>query len=170
MSRYYPTAADKASWPEGHKRCSTCLEVKPFSEFHKHRTGCLGYNHNCKECRKPVSRSQYESLAPELLLWQRAKSRAKKRGLEFNIDVSDVVIPELCPVFGVRLERGTLGYDDNSPSLDRFDSSRGYVKGNIVVISARANRMKFNATIEELQALVRWMALEEFKRKELVGV
>lgn len=168
--RYYPTREEVASWPPDHRRCTSCLEVKPLTEFHKNNRNYLGVDAVCKICRKPHSKNEYAKRRPELLLWQRAKGRAKRKGLDFNIEVSDVVIPERCPVLGVVMTRGTREDNDNAPSLDRYDSRLGYVKGNVVVISTKANKIKGSATVEELQALVRWMALEDFKRSELVGI
>ena len=76
----------------------------------------------------------------------------------------DVVIPEFCPVFtDVRLEFGGSKNSDpqiDSPSLDRFDPSLGYTPDNCKIISAKANRLKNNATIEELLAVVKWMMVE----------
>ena len=82
-----------------------------------------------------------------------AKTRAKKTGLPFNLSREDVVVPTHCPVFGTPLIRGTRGFHESSPSLDRIKPELGYVKGNIIVISFKANRMKQNATIEELEKL-----------------
>lgn len=79
-------------------------------------------------------------------MWNAAKSRANKKGREFSIELSDVVIPALCPVLGIPMDR---------PSLDRIDGTKGYVKGNVRVISHRANMLKNNATIEELTLVLR---------------
>ncbi len=89
-----------------------------------------------------------------------AMNRVKKKGLEINIDISDIIIPEYCPILGVKLivKRGQgCGPHDASPSLDRIDSSKGYIKGNVQVISTRANLLKNNATVEELKSIIRYM-------------
>ena len=83
-----------------------------------------------------------------------AKQRAAKRGIEFSIISHDVLpLPSHCPVLGIELDykRGTWG--PNSPSLDRVDNSRGYIPDNIVVVSFRANRLKSDATPDELRKL-----------------
>src|SRR5688572_28502973 len=85
-----------------------------------------------------------------MMLWG-AKRRAKARGLEFNLSVDDVVIPDLCPVLGIPLVRGDGRWTDNSPSLDRVDNSKGYTPDNICVISRRANTLKTNASLTELE-------------------
>jgi hypothetical protein len=92
----------------------------------------------------------------EYIMHAAAKSRAKKKGIDFNLELSDVIIPEFCPVFGVPLEKakGKSATRDNSPSLDRIHPEKGYVKGNVWVISNKANTIKSNATIEELEHLL----------------
>lgn len=92
--------------------------------------------------------SEYET-------WCRAKISAEKRGLQFNLDPSDIVYPDFCPVLGIRIEQNSIkGPIDSSPSLDRIFPERGYVKGNIRVISQRANRIKNDSTSEELEKVL----------------
>ncbi len=88
-------------------------------------------------------------------MWRAARSRAKKKGLEFNIEVSDIVIPEICPILEVPFVYGTKGNYSYTPSLDRIDNSKGYVKGNIMVISQKANSMKNNASWDEIHKFVK---------------
>lgn len=88
----------------------------------------------------------------EKRLWFRAKQNAKESNYEFNLDVEDIVIPKFCPYLQIRLETDyKYRYSDNYYSIDRIDSSKGYVKGNVQVISRLANTMKSNATIEQLK-------------------
>lgn len=83
------------------------------------------------------------------------KSRAKAKGIPFTITVDDITIPSHCPVLGIELVKGTgRGPKENSPSLDRFDPTLGYVPGNVYVISARANKIKSDATIDELEKVL----------------
>lgn len=88
-------------------------------------------------------------------MWAAAKARAKKAEVPFGISPTDIVIPSHCPILGIPLFKrtGRQGGGPNSPSLDRIVPSEGYVWGNIVVISNRANRLKSDATIEEMQAM-----------------
>jgi len=58
----------------------------------------------------------------------------------------------MCPILGIPLIPGIGAQSPNSPSLDRIIPSLGYVKGNIAVISYRANAMKNDATIDELES------------------
>lgn len=79
-----------------------------------------------------------------------AKGRAIKFGLPFSLSVEDIQVPEFCPVLGIRLVRGKGKPHDNSPSLDRIVPNKGYVRGNVIVISRRANQIKSNAHPGEL--------------------
>jgi len=116
-------------------------------------------------------RTRYSSLSPEqkknrrlsIIKWkqnnykrmmlQNSKDKAKALGVPFNLDIEDISIPEYCPVFGVKLEKGTGRASPNSPSVDRIIPSKGYTKGNIVIISYKANAMKNNGTLDEMNKL-----------------
>ena len=86
-----------------------------------------------------------------------ARHRAKSKGIPFDL-TADHIEPLLlseCPVLGIPLEAhtGRQGPRDTSPSLDRIIPDRGYVADNIIVISGRANRIKSDASFEELRAV-----------------
>jgi hypothetical protein len=82
-----------------------------------------------------------------------AKKRSKKKGLSFNLEISDIQIPERCPLLGIEIWFSGQVQTAASPSLDRINSALGYVKGNVWVISHRANTIKSNATLEEIELL-----------------
>lgn len=91
-----------------------------------------------------------------LYLLSSAKTRCKKSGLEFNVSIESIEIPERCPLLGVTLDyRMSSEYNPNRASIDRIDSSKGYVAGNVWVISLRANRIKSDATPDELEAIAK---------------
>jgi hypothetical protein len=73
----------------------------------------------------------------------------RRKGITFELTPADIVIPERCPWLGVRLRRGGRRHD-TSPALDRIVPEWGYVRGNIIVISDLANRIKNSATPEQL--------------------
>ena len=85
--------------------------------------------------------------SPELYLWKYAKARSNFTGMDFDLGASDIVIPDVCPYFKTPFQ---MGDKQLAASLDRIDSSKGYTKDNIRVISFKANRMKNNATEQEL--------------------
>lgn len=95
----------------------------------------------------------------EVRMFRRAKIRAKERGHEFNITKEDIVIPSHCPVLGIELKvhKGRSGGNPESPALDRIDNTKGYVRGNVMVVSHRANMMKVDASPEELVKFAEWV-------------
>lgn len=97
--------------------------------------------------------AKYRIESPDRMTLSHAKARAKRLGLEFSIDISDVVIPTHCPVLGIPIGKQNGVANDNSAELDRVDNSKGYVKGNVMVISRRANRIKNDATVLELMMM-----------------
>lgn len=151
------TKEEVASWPEGHKACRSCNLVLPASMFHRDHKGLMKLHQDCKACRGTKGQRAYvrsKEGDPRRLLYNRAKSRAKVKGIEFSITWDDIQIPEVCPVFGVPM---AVGIGRNSYSLDRIDSTKGYIPGNVAVISWRANVLKGDGTVEELENILRWM-------------
>jgi hypothetical protein len=61
----------------------------------------------------------------------------------------------MCPYLGVQMERGVSNACRTSPTLDRIDPAKGYVEGNVQVISQMANAMKQDATPAQLVAFAR---------------
>jgi hypothetical protein len=116
-----------------------------------------------KTCRNKVTWIKYREAHTTWLhnnqgkvMLHSAKQRAKQRELEFSITSDDIVIPDICPVLGIKIEQGigTRSRKRSSPSLDRIDNTKGYIKGNVRVISDRANSLKSDATIEELERIL----------------
>lgn len=99
----------------------------------------------------PVEESEPD-ITPTIVnrLLNGAKTRARKFKREFDLDACDIIIPEYCPILSIRLRPGAGKHNDGSPTLDRIDNKRGYVRGNVRVISMRANRLKSNATLDEM--------------------
>lgn len=86
-----------------------------------------------------------------------ARSRARIKGIEINIERSDIVIPDVCPILGITLVISTGKASHNSPTLDRIDPAKGYTKGNVRVISHRANSKKQDNTIEDFERFIAYM-------------
>lgn len=107
---------------------------------------------------KEYQRKHFKENPHKYIYWS-AKGRAKKLNLPFDLDFNDTIPPSYCPILGIELKRNTGGksYSGNSPSVDRIDPSKGYVKGNIQVISQRANVMKNDASPEELLRFADWV-------------
>lgn len=121
-------------------------------------TSCGCYN---KQRISETSKERFPdpiSNKPEYILWQQAKTRAKKEHLPFDIEYTDIVIPKFCPVFSnVELKKNVGCPGDDSPSVDKIIPELGYVKGNICVISFKANSIKRDATIDEMRKILDYM-------------
>ena len=93
-------------------------------------------------------------LAHKRKMLNSAKTRAAKKNLPFNLTLDDFELPATCPVLGTEIFLGTdYASRDQAPSLDRVIPALGYVKGNVIVTSFRANRIKNDATVPELEAV-----------------
>lgn len=101
---------------------------------------------------------------------QAAKSRAKRDGMPFNLELSDIVIPERCPVLGIWLESKIgSGSHAASPALDKLIPELGYVKGNVHVISTKANLIKQDATPDEIFLVAQWFAQQMTARTHIAA-
>lgn len=137
--------------------CETCLQTKDVSQFN-YRRG-RGNNYPiCIPCEKRIwAPKKVSSKDPRVPLFERSASNAKARGYEHRITLDDIICPICCPYFGMaltyKLTDGSVKsrrWSDDLASLDRIDSSKGYIPGNIQVISYLANRMKQASTPEQL--------------------
>lgn len=100
---------------------------------------------------------EYKRRTPIKQGLHRARARAKKAGLECDLTEDTMPkIPDTCPVLGILLCPGDGRMTDASPTLDRIDSRRGYVVGNVHWISWRANSLKKDATVDELVKLAEY--------------
>jgi len=99
----------------------------------------------------------YRAANKEKTMLNTARKRAKKNNIPFNLteDYLKSIYPSdmICPVLGFEMSMGLdgNGWTDTSPSLDRIIPEKGYVQGNVVVVSMRANTIKRDATPEELR-------------------
>ena len=96
----------------------------------------------------------------EQRIYSAAKARATRRGLPFNLELSDIKIPSHCPILGIPLVSvvgcgmGSIKARNNSPSIDRIDNTKGYVKGNVIIISMRANNLKVTGRLKRYLPLL----------------
>ena len=112
--------------------------------------------------RNPDHLRKWHMAHPGYHMLKGAQARAKKLGLAFNLTLADIVVPERCPVLGIVLKSAPhRKINPGSPSLDRIIPSLGYVRGNVRVISHRANSIKQNADAAELIRVANWLVREE---------
>ena len=155
------------------KICGTCKEYKPPSEFYIEKSKKSGLSSRCKLCDKLYQKSR----CPVVKAFCAKRSGAKTEGREFTIIPTDVpgiegfqkktsrgktiwVIteyPKICPILKMDLDWGMNGQQPNSPSFDRIDNNKGYIPGNIMLMSKLANFMKNNATHEQLKQFSRYI-------------
>lgn len=138
------------------KRCGRCTHVKGLRAFPIDKRAQDGRRSICRDCRNATRKAQRRQ-DPRREMFRHAKRRAKAQGVVFDIEVGDINIPNFCPVLGLRLSPGDGNAHDGSPTIDRKVPSLGYTKTNICVISSLANRVKNNATPEQIRLLLEWV-------------
>lgn len=108
--------------------------------------------------KHPEKRKNYNIKTQIHKLWYSAQRRALKNNIPFNITEQDIIsiVPKdsKCPVFNKEFVYGNG--NSFSMTLDKIIPEKGYIKGNIQIISRKANTMKNNATPEELILFGNW--------------
>lgn len=156
-------------------KCKRCKVEKPLNETGRCQ-GCDDYikdyyqNNRDREIArtqkslKKKSRKEQNTYKKKLNrqnplgnILQQARRRAKLKNVPFDITTDDVEVPEFCPVLGLRLAVNEDHVKDNSMTIDRIVPELGYVKGNVAIISFKANTIKNNASIEELEKVLQWL-------------
>lgn len=144
--------------PKPKVQCETCKEFKRPHEFSylDKKDPSKGHRSSCKTCnaikaeRERERRKSNWKYKPALHMLNNSKQRAKAKGLLHTLTIDDIIIPDVCPILGIKLEVGDRKAHYNAPSIDRIDNSKGYTKDNIMIVSCRANMLKKDATIDEL--------------------
>ena len=127
----------------------------------------LKYTRQCAYQKENADRIKARKLRkrindPAKYMLDTKRRTCKVIGVEFSLSASDITpLPSVCPVLGIKLDyaicSGKKGPRDNSPSIDRILPRVGYVSGNVQIISVRANRIKTDATPEELKKVADYM-------------
>lgn len=145
-----------------YKVCNLCGQEKEIRHFSRNVSIKSGHCGHCKQCARTRWKESMTNDRRITLLINRIRAKCNKEGIDFDLEPSDIIIPVVCPVLGIPLRFGQVnkGYtshiEEGSPSVDRIDPTKGYVKHNIVIVSWRANRIKGNATIKELQRIAKF--------------
>lgn len=141
------------------KTCNVCNTTKYKMEFHVNSASPDGIDSRCKLCKKEIYLNKKKS-DPLSTYYVAKRSWCKQRGIEFSLTLKQLkeIWTGKCPILGLEITIGESGKGShNSAHLDRLDPSIGYVYDNVNWISGRANRIKYNATIDELKAIVQWV-------------
>ena len=164
------------------KQCLKCKDHKPRSSFSKDLSRKDKLRPYCKTCCSLYGKQWRENNKDEITAYDKnyyvnnkagyrrrqqtfrenstekylvglARRRAKRKGLEFSLTFRDITIPAVCPVLGIAIELHRGSAQDSSPSIDRTDNAKGYTPDNVLIISKRANELKRDASLSELQRL-----------------
>lgn len=115
-----------------------------------------------EDIKKRYNRLSYQNLSDleraQAAFFTRKRQNAKWGKWDWELDMSDFEWPTHCPVLGIELDWFSDKTVENSPSIDRLDSNKGYVKGNVCIMSWRANRIKNDGTKEEHQLIVDFLS------------
>ena len=138
------------------KTCSKCKEKKPeTTEFFPTREKG-NFRADCRDCYYAYRESMRDNYTKTNMI-KEARNRAKAKGLEFNLNSKNIVWPTHCPILGIKLEHNKGISKDNSYTIDRIDNTRGYTLDIIQIISMIANKIKTNATPEQVYTVGKYM-------------
>lgn len=133
ISKYYPTLTKELRG----RMLTAAIDREKVIEERFRRTGRYNGHHTSDLSRAMAA------------YFTRKKQNAKKSKWGWDLTYHDIEWNLICPVFGVEIDWFAEKAYENSPSLDRVDSTKGYVPGNVRIISKRANTIKNNGTAEE---------------------
>lgn len=143
------------------RKCSACGELKQFpNSFYKKSGSRSGYSSHCKECHKKASlknrNDRYEN-DPFREKHYNLKSSANYQGIPYDLDkyYLESIWTGKCAIFGTDIFIKTDRKKSREHAeVDKINPQLGYVRGNVQWASHRANRLKDNATIEELEMVL----------------
>lgn len=145
--------------PKVQKICEVCEIMFTGYSKRKYCSKVCGNRGSGRKIRSDISR--YENTAKRLL--KSARKRARNRNIPFNLTIKDIAVPDCCPVFGIKLQPfdhhadSFLDAVNCVPTIDRLIPKLGYVKGNIDIISYRANSLKSDGTLTEFEAITNYI-------------
>jgi len=157
------------------KLCKTCNKELYFENFRKVKPLAKGPNkgkyigwtdlnggkrfNTCKKCEQKRSKNEYnKSPIPQML--SNSKIRALKKDIPHAINGAylEKIWPKdnICPVLGNKFEMGFkyVKSKNLAPSLDRIIPKKGYIQGNLVIVSDIVNRVKSDATLEDMKKIL----------------
>lgn len=155
-------------------RCIECCQHRALDYHYDNREKLLdkwkikrdNLTQEQKEDIANKSKNWYRKDIRKRLLW-RAKDRSNRLGLDCNLTVEDIVIPEKCPLLEIPFKYGSKHDKWFTYSIDRIDNTKGYIKGNIQIISYLANTMKSQAAIPQLITFAKNILIQ-FKDEDIV--
>lgn len=183
---YTPESQEKLRSKCEGKICTKCNKFKSWDSFGDRQNLKDGKNSQCKSCDRVRANNSLRknidfknSLNPEIMdpnaylaIIKRSvnpliksisttRKRAKSKSIRHSIKYEDLLpIPSKCPLLDIPLYYTLNKVTDNTPSIDRIDNDYGYTKDNVWIISNKANRIKSNVSINELELLLQNLKLK----------
>lgn len=134
-----------------HSECKVCKGLRNIAWRQKNAAKVAEYARGyTDDNRDAINRNndRYREKHPIRIMLRLAKTRAQNQNVPYNLTVEDIIIPDVCPLLKVPFVKHTR----YAASIDRIDPKKGYVVGNIVIISLMANQMKSSASFLEICA------------------
>jgi hypothetical protein len=143
-------------------QCKACLKEQADEEFPMRNDSSNRRRPYCYACAAEAQKSRYKNhrlTQPFKLRCSRARARARALGVPFDLtpEYLESIWTGVCPIFGVPISWSTDRTDEAAAELDRFIPAKGYVQGNVSFLSRKANRIKNNVSLEEIEFLAKWM-------------
>ena len=150
------------------KTCHICVKTKPLTDFQKSSTNADNRDNRCRQCKKAAYlKKRRENYFHYYCSGKRSECKSKNIPFNLTPDYLESIWTGTCPIYGYTLSRAAEGRGScHSAHLDRIDPNKGYIVGNVAWISGRANRIKYNATAQELRKIADWMERATTIRKE----
>lgn len=155
FKQYYKNHPEKAAEYRKNHRVQMAAYNKQYQEKHRVKSRAYGlrYHREHRDQKLQYLKDRRRDDPLKYML-HAAQQRAGKAGIKFDLRRNDIEMPDRCPIFGTILIYGGNQREDNSASLDRINPLEGYIPGNCWIISDRANRIKNDASIDDLRAVI----------------
>ena len=152
------------SRPDGlHSNCKACVRARKAKWLQRVKDGDPSVQHisEHRKAHRQQSAKHKQKRGFKYTILASARNRAKRKHLAFDLTLEDIVIPQKCPMLGLNILQQWESHrnhtkEDGYPTIDRIDSTKGYTKDNIQIISWRANNLKSNASLQEMVELGVW--------------
>jgi hypothetical protein len=152
---------------DGYLQCRVCKDILSLDNFSQciqlsKKRGYVLYNTECKHCRKTraFDDNNFNKTSLEDVLHARlsvAIARARSKKIPLNIDLEFLISlwknqNGKCFYSGRQLS--LLINDPNKVSIDRVDSSKGYLKDNVVLCCNLVNYLKVDLSLDYFKEII----------------
>jgi hypothetical protein len=150
------------AWRKANPQKEKAIKARSYQKMRENPEKVARLNEITREQQKKARAENPEKVRAKDMLWRsrspevshcmQIRYKARRKGIPFNLTKEDFIAPAVCPYLGITLIPG-VGRDHvqpDAPSIDRLIPALGYVKGNVQIISVKANRIKQDATSDEV--------------------